>query len=80
MATSQQKLEAIYDLREAAELKAHAERDLAMAPSVAARDALLEAQLVLEERTQIAVEVCHECGHAHELGGPHSSPGNVIDL
>lgn len=67
------KIDAIYELRDAAETKAHAERDLEITGTEAARDALLEAQLNVEARTQEAIDVCHECGqnradnHEHPL-------------
>ncbi len=68
---SPDKVEAIFQLREAAEKKARAERDLDDAPSPERRDVLLDAKLELEEKTQTAIEVCHECGHEHAPGDPH---------
>lgn len=65
------KIDAIYELREAVEIKVHAEHDLAATGSDAARDALLDAQLNVEAKTQDAIEVCHECGHSHETAEPH---------
>jgi hypothetical protein len=69
--TSNKKTEAIYSLREAAEAKAVAEVRADANPTPAARDALLEAQLELEAKTQDAVEACHECGHPHAADAPH---------
>ena len=79
---SSKKIDAIYELREAAEEKAHAERDFAETPSAQKRDALLDAQLELEQKTVDAIEVCHECGQEHGPGGAHDAPrkGNVIPL
>lgn len=65
------KVSAIYELREAAEEKARAEAALEQAPSPEARDALLDAHLYLEEKTQEALEACHECGHVHADGESH---------
>jgi hypothetical protein len=68
---SNKKTAAIYSLRDAAEAKAVAEVQADANPTPAARDALLEAQLELEAKTQIAVEACHECGHSHAADAPH---------
>ena len=65
------KVEAIYDVRDAAETKAHAEHALEDKPTLENRDELLDAQMKLEEKTQDAIEVCHECGHEHEPSKPH---------
>ena len=77
----QNKVEAIYELRAAAEKRATAKLRLEQDPSQAHRDALLDAQLTLEAKTQDAIEVCHECGHEHAGDEPHRRRGdNVIDL
>jgi hypothetical protein len=65
------KIDAIYELRDAVETKVNAERDLEQDASSAARDALLAAQLELEAKTQDAIDVCHECGHAHAADSEH---------
>lgn len=77
---SKDKIDAIYKLRDAAEQKAHAERDLDETPTVEARDALLDAQEELEKSTYQAINVCHECGHEHGEGAPHVVPDNVVQL
>lgn len=77
---SKEKIDAIYKLREAAEQKAHAERDLEEAATPEARDALLDAQMELEKFTYRAIEVCHECGHEHAENEPHVARGNVIEF
>ena len=64
------KIDAIYDLREAVETKAHAEHELARTGTEAARDNLLSAQLDVEAKTQDAIDVCHECGGSH-AGNDH---------
>jgi hypothetical protein len=74
------KIDAIYKLREAAEQKAHAERDLRDAPTPEARDALLDAQMDLEKTTYQAIQACHECGHEHTAGTPHISDSNVLQF
>jgi anti-sigma regulatory factor (Ser/Thr protein kinase) len=68
---SNMKTEAIYSLRDAAEAKAIAEVKADANPTPAARDALLEARLELEAKTQDAVEACHECGQSHAVDAPH---------
>lgn len=62
---SKNKVEAIYELRTAAEEKALAEQDFHLEPSSGNRAAFLEAQMTLEEKTVTAIDVCHECGHEH---------------
>lgn len=73
MGTSRKKIEAIYEVREAAEKKALAEKALSETPGAEQRDHLLDAQLKLEEKTLTAIELCHECGHNHAEGAPHLS-------
>lgn len=77
---SKEKIDAIYKLRDAAEQKAHAERDLDETPTPEARDALLDAQMELEKSTYQAIKVCHECGHEHGDDQPHVVPDNVIEF
>lgn len=77
---SKEKIDAIYNLREAAEQKAHAERDLDEAPTPQARDALLDAQEQLEKTTFQAIRVCHECGHEHAESAPHVVSDNVVEF
>jgi len=59
---SQQKLDAIYDLRAAVEEKTRAELAVKRNPTAARKDALLKATLKVEDRTQVAIEACHLCG------------------
>lgn len=77
---SKTKIDAIYKLRDAAEQKAHAERDLQERATPEARDALLEAQMELEKTTYDAIKVCHECGHEHAEDKPHVSNDNVVEF
>ncbi|HEV3195422.1 MAG TPA: hypothetical protein VGZ06_04740 [Candidatus Cybelea sp.] len=70
---SSRKIDAIYEVRAAAEKKALAEKALEDDPGMEKRDQLLEARLTLEEKTIAAIEVCHECGHAHGAGEPHQN-------
>jgi hypothetical protein len=65
---SNEKIEAIYDLREAVEAKVQAEFALELVPSQDTRIALLDATLDVEAKTQAAIEVCHECGLDHISG------------
>lgn len=71
MTTSRKKIDAIYDLRRAAESKALAEKALEERPDPVRRDELLNAQMKLEEKTVEAIEVCHECGYPREEGHQH---------
>ena len=73
MVTSKEKIDAIFELREAAEKKALAEKALSEEPKAEKRDELLDAQLVLAEKTMAAIEVCHDCGHPHGGGEPHQA-------
>lgn len=75
---SKEKIDAIYKLRDAAEQKAHAERDLEQAATPEARDALLDAQMELEKTTYRAIRACHECGHEHAQDEPHGTRDNVV--
>ncbi len=71
------KVDAIYELREAVEIKAQAEHELAANGTQAARDALLVAQLDVEAKTQDAIDVCHECGAAHAADAEHEPTSRV---
>lgn len=71
MTTSRKKIDAIYDLRRAAESKALAEKALEERPDAKRRDELLNAQIALEEKTVEAIDVCHECGYARDDGHGH---------
>jgi hypothetical protein len=81
MGKSKNKIDAIYQLREAAEKKALVEKQLEERPSQEQRDQLLDAKLDLEKKTIEAIEVCHECGHEHEEGAAHGTVAdNVIQI
>jgi hypothetical protein len=67
------KVEAIFELREAVEEKVHAEYSAAREGSPEARDALLDATLKVDEKTQDAIEVCHTCERPHAASEPHTS-------
>jgi len=71
MTSSRKKIDAIYDVRRAAESKALAEKALEERPDARHRDALLSAQMTLEKKTVEAIEACHECGYVHEPGHTH---------
>jgi hypothetical protein len=74
---SPNKVEAIYELREAVEAKAQAEHALEHDASAGARDALLAAQLDVEAKTQEAIDVCHECGDPSADGHSHT-PSSLV--
>ncbi len=67
------KVEAIFELREAVEEKVHAEYSAAREGSPEARDALLDATLKVNEKTQDAIEVCHSCDLPHAASEPHTT-------
>jgi len=73
------KVDAIYKLREAAEMKARIEVAVDVNPSPRAVNALLDAKLTLEERTQDAIEVCHECEHDHPGGEEPESRERITE-
>ena len=78
--SSEDKVTAVYELRDAVEEKVRAEMRVETHPSAAARDELLEATLEMERHTQRAIEVCHACGRTHR-DEPACPPGeNVCDV
>lgn len=77
---SNEKIEAIYDLREAVEAKVHAEHALDLVTSPATRTALLDATLEVEAKTQAAIDVCHECGLAHAAQAEHGAAHYVDNV
>ncbi len=58
--SSSKKIEAIYELRDAAEKKALAERAVDENPTPQNRDDLLKRQIELEDKTMTAIERCHD--------------------
>jgi hypothetical protein len=74
---SNDKITAIYELREAVEAKVLAEVALDAQPSADTRSALLDAALDLEAKTQVAIDVCHECGHKHAVDDANPNVINV---
>ena len=71
MPKSKNKVDAIFELRRAAEEKGRIEKALDDEPTPQKRDALLEAQVALEQKTLRALDACHECGHEHAKDAPH---------
>jgi hypothetical protein len=59
------KISAIYALREAAENHAKIEAEIGSHPTGADRDRLLDSRIELEQKTQQAVESCVHCGRLH---------------
>lgn len=76
---SAQKIEAIYELREAAEEHGRIDAATAQRHDAAARSLRLAAREKLEEKTAHAIEACHECGRPHADDAPHVERGNVIE-
>jgi len=70
---STRKIDAIYELREAAEEKGRKEKIVDDNPTPEHRDQLLESMTDLERKTTKAIAACHECGHLHEPDAPHGS-------
>lgn len=59
------KVAAIYELREAAEQHARIEATVGEKPKGKDRDRLLDARIELEQKTQRAIESCAYCGRPH---------------
>ena len=77
------KVTAIYALREAAAHHAKLEMAVGENPTSHDRDRLLDARIELEQKTQHAVETCVHCGrsHADEAGEcANDSTGTVIPV
>lgn len=74
-------IQAIYELRDAVEQKVHAEHRLASADTPEARDALLDATLLVEEKTQDAIESSLRGTREHDVPAPapKSRLGGVRD-
>ncbi|GAC1307942.1 MAG: hypothetical protein NVSMB19_20910 [Vulcanimicrobiaceae bacterium] len=63
------KVEAIFELRAAAESKARAEIAAHERPTAIRLAALQSAIVDVERRTIVAIEACQKCGHDHTEGG-----------
>ncbi len=75
---SSKKVAAIYDLREAAEAKAKAQVAVENDSTPGSRDALLEAQIELENKTADAVEACHDCDDASHDHPPRGGASRAM--
>ncbi len=73
-----EKVEAIFDLRAAAEEHARASVALEERPTPSRSDALLDARLKLEEATQDAIEACQACDRPHAKSA--ACEGGVVDF
>ena len=78
--TSQNKIDAIYDLRAAVEQQVHAEHAAAEIGTPEARDVLLDATLNVEAKTQDAIEACHDCGRVHASDEAHERLARVGEM
>jgi hypothetical protein len=67
------KIDAIFELRDAAEEKALAEKAVDDDPCWQNRDDLLDKQLKLNSKTTTAIRACHECGREHLPNASHVS-------
>lgn len=73
------KVEAVYQLREAAEAHGRAEAEVDLERSPENVDALLEAKELLEVKTVEAIEACEHCAQAHCEDETHVR-SNVINV
>ncbi len=62
---SRDKVDAVYELRDAVAEKTRLEAEVEAHPSMRMKDRLLAATLNVETRTQRAIEACHACGRPH---------------
>lgn len=58
-------MQAIYEVREAAEEHARAEVRLEQEPTAEARDELIDSRIRLERSTHEAIISCHQCDRPH---------------
>ena len=65
------KIDAVYELREAAEAHGRAETVLQLGSSPQNRDAALQTRVELEAKTAQALEACEYCGRLHRDDEPH---------
>ena len=66
------KIDAIYQLRDAAEESGRLEAELRSRMDHEARDQRLAARTKLEETTMKAIHACEYCGRAHAEEEPHA--------
>ncbi|GAC1501720.1 MAG: hypothetical protein NVS1B14_06240 [Vulcanimicrobiaceae bacterium] len=78
--TVKNKVDAVYELREAAEEHGRAEERLQRERSPKSVDALLDAKERLEVKTVEAIQACEHCGESHCDDPAHSKPDNVINV
>lgn len=76
---SAEQIDAIYELRKAAEEHGRIDAETAHRDDEPARTQRLAAREKLEEKTVQAIEACHECGHTHADDTPHQVWGRVIE-
>ena len=80
------KVEAVYALRKAAEAHGRAEALLDIKNTPENRDTMLDTKVALEAKTAEAIESCHDCGRTHADDHPHKratvthTPEGVIQL
>lgn len=70
----EEKLAAIYELREAADRHARIDMAVGSKPKGRDRDRLLDARVELEQTTQRALESCLYCGRQHTDDEPDCEP------
>ena len=81
------KVDAIFDLREAVERKVRAEVAAERTDDAGTRAEFLDASLDVESKTADAIDVCHACDRPHSSDEPHerrnqvgAHSGNVVEV
>ena len=74
------KIDAVYELRAAAEEHGRAEKMIETDRSPENIDRLVDAKEVMEIKTIEAIEACHECGEYHCSDESHKKGADVINV
>ncbi|MDP9018311.1 MAG: hypothetical protein M3N19_08325 [Candidatus Eremiobacteraeota bacterium] len=77
---SKNKVQAVYELREAAEEHGRAEERLEMDRTGKNIDRLLDAKELLELKTVEAIQACEHCGQTHCEDPAHTAKNNVVNV
>ena len=80
MQPAKNKVQAVYELREAAEEHGRAEAQIDLDRTPENVDRLLEAKERLELKTVEAIQACEHCGEAHCEDESHKHKSNVINV
>ena len=74
------KIDAVYELRAAAEEHGRAEKMIETDRSPENIDRLVDAKEIMEVKTIEAIEACHECGEVHCNDESHRKQADVINV